>query len=400
MDLIGWFFLGLGVFGLGYTLFGASAVAFLSSLITLRIFKRNAKPNSFKTIKFQALIAAYNEEVNLPITLSALEKVQQSLTRNKQNIELSAFVGLDHCTDGSLQKVFEFQKRNQLALQYFENQGNRGKWFIIKQLIQKSDADWVALTDCAAVWHEDILKTAEQYLNKEDIFCVAPSYLPENAGFLETAYWRLEQLLRTIENFARGSIFVHGPTVFYRRDVLLKALELLGDKHWINDDVVIPLILKHYFKNLKVHYMASFNVTAWVRDRGVVADVQIEKKRRRRILIGNLQCVFDVIFPKFNLFSVTSLTSVRIVFKLLWAYWLTFIGLGFFILCAYYAMDFVDKVNWSTELIFSLSFGGLMIIAFIYRSNYVHRLFMAYVSGLQLHKAIKALKDPKKIVWS
>lgn len=400
MVIAGWIFLGLGFFGLGYTLFGASIIAFVSSLLTLKIFKTNVSLNSSKKIKFQALIAAYNEEINLPLTLTSLENVQKSLLKNKQNIEFSAFVGLDHCTDGSLQKVFEFQKRNQLDLKYFENQGNRGKWFIIKQLIQKSEADWVALTDCAAVWHEDILKSAEQYLNREDIFCVAPSYLPENAGFLETTYWRMEQFLRTIENVARGSIFVHGPTVFYRRDILLKALELLGDKHWINDDVVIPLILKHHYKKMKVHYMANFDVTAWVRDRGVVSDVQIEKKRRRRILIGNLQCVFDVIFPKFSFFSVTSLTSIRIVFKLLWAYWLTFIGLGVLFLGAYYAIDFLNSVNWTKELVFSVSFVSSMLVVFVYRSNYVHRLFMAYISGLQIHKAINALKDPKKIVWS
>lgn len=400
MNIVGWFFLLLGIFGLGYIIVGASLVALISSIITLKIFKKNKQNHASKKIKFEALIAAYNEEVNLPITLLALENVQKSLAKYKQNIEFSAFVGLDHCTDESLQRVFDFQKRNQLKVKYFENQGSRGKWFIIKQLIQKSDADWVALTDCAAVWHEDILKAAENLLNSEDIFCIAPSYLPDNAGFLETAYWRMEQFLRTLENFARGSIFVHGPTVFYRRDILLKALELLGEKHWINDDVVIPLVLKHHFKNLKVHYMASSTVVAWVRDRGVVSDVQIEKKRRRRILIGNLQCVFDIIFPRFNLFSVTSLTSVRIVFKLLWAYWLTFIAFGGVILFVYYGKDFISSINWSLELGLLVSMGFFSLLIFIYRSNYVHRLFMAYLSGLQIHKAVNALKDPKKIVWS
>ena len=400
MNIIGWFFLALGFFGLCYTLFGASLVALISSLITLKVFKTKKKQLEFKKIKFEALIAAYNEEVNLPITLKALEEVQKSLKENNLNIEFSAYVGLDHCTDGSLNKVFEYQKRDLLKINYFENQGNRGKWFIIKQLIQKSDADWVALTDCAAVWNKNILKNSEEYFNDDEIFCIAPSYLPDNAGILETIYWRVEQFLRTIENLARGSIFVHGPTVFYRREVLLKALDLLGDKHWINDDVVIPLILKHHFKKLRIHYMASLNETAWVRDRGVVSDVQIEKKRRRRILIGNLQCVFDVIFPKFSLLSVTSLTSLRIVFKLLWAYWLTFIAIGCFFLTYYYSRDFIYQINWTKEIYFMIGFVFVGLSITVYRSNYIHRLFMAYISGLQIHKAINALKDPKKIVWS
>lgn len=400
MNIIGWFFLALGFFGLCYTLFGASLVALISSLITLKVFKTKKKQLEFKKIKFEALIAAYNEEVNLPITLKALEEVQKSLKENNLNIEFSAYVGLDHCTDGSLNKVFEYQKRDLLKINYFENQGNRGKWFIIKQLIQKSDADWVALTDCAAVWNKKILKNSEEYFSDDEIFCIAPSYLPDNAGILETIYWRVEQFLRTIENLARGSIFVHGPTVFYRREVLLKALDLLGDKHWINDDVVIPLILKHHFKKLRIHYMASLNETAWVRDRGVVSDVQIEKKRRRRILIGNLQCVFDVIFPKFSLLSVTSLTSLRIVFKLLWAYWLTFIAIGCFFLTYYYSRDFIYQINWTKEIYFMIGFVFVGLSITVYRSNYIHRLFMAYISGLQIHKAINALKDPKKIVWS
>lgn len=193
---------------------------------------------------------------------------------------------------------------------------------------------------------------------------------------------------------------VHGPTVFYRRSALLLAIELLGNKHWINDDVAIPLVLRNYSDKFRIEYFASLEHTAWIRDRGVVSDVNIELKRRRRILIGNIQCALEIIIPKFNPFKLISLTSSRLISKLLWAYWLTFFILGItFTSLAYFKEIGLFLTDHKSLLAAFLVLSFASIIVAI-KSNYVHRLFMAYISGLQIHKAAKALENPKKIVWS
>ena len=396
MIYLGMFFLVIAIFGIYWTILGAATVGVVYSIVSLNFLRRKKTINNDKRISFEVLIAAYNEQVNLPYTLESLSQ----LNLDNNNLDFKVYVGLDHCTDGTLDIVKKYLGLNRFPLQYFENEGERGKWFIIKQLILKSNADWVALTDCGAVWNQNILKECFEKFRDEDLICLAPSYLPDQAGFLETSYWRMEQFLRILENGSRGSIMVHGPTVFYRRSALLLAIDLLGNKHWINDDVAIPLVLRNYNDKFRIEYYASLEHKAWVRDRGVVSDVNIELKRRRRILIGNIQCALEIIIPKFHPFNLISLTSSRLVSKLLWAYWLTFFILGMLFTSIAYIKEigffFADHLEMLASLITVVLFGIIMSI----KSNYVHRLFMAYISGLQIHKAAKALENPKKIVWS
>lgn len=396
MIYLGIFFLVIATMGIYWTILGAATVGIVYSFLSFNFLRKKSKSLVDKKISFEVLIAAYNEQINLPYTLESLSQLNLDI----ENLEFSVFVGLDHCTDGTLDIVKKYQCLNKFPLQYFENQGERGKWFIIKQLIQKSNADWVALTDCGAVWNQKLIKECFEKFRDEDLICIAPSYLPDEAGFLETSYWRMEQFLRILENGSHGSIMVHGPTVFYRRTALLLAIDLLGSKHWINDDVAIPLVLRNYNDKFRIEYFASLEHTAWVRDRGVVSDVNIELKRRRRILIGNIQCALEIIIPKFNPFKLISLTSSRLVSKLLWAYWLTFFILGMVFTTLAFLKEinsfFADHLGILATLITLIILG----ILFALKSNYIHRLFMAYISGLQIHKAAKALENPKKIVWS
>jgi hypothetical protein len=67
--------------------------------------------------------------------------------------------------------------------------------------------------------------------------------------------------------------------------------------------------------------------------------------------------------------------------------------------CAFYNeinLFFSENLNLLAAFIIFILVGIFVAL----KSNYVHRLFMAYISGLQIHKAAKALENPKKIVWS
>lgn len=397
MMSLGILLLSLGLLGFFYTLFGSMCLSILFGPVSVSSKK---VVSTSRPLTFEILLAAYNEEKTIPHSLQSFLRVSEVLRKKQSHISLSVFVGLDHCTDGTLSCVEDFKNNNDLPVEYFENQGPRGKWFIVKKLIEESRADWVSLTDCGSIWHEDLIHEVSSLLASKDIFCISPSYLPSKAKFLETMYWRMEQFIRTMENKGGGTIMVHGPTVFYKRSALIKALELLGPTHWFNDDVVIPMILRLDNPDNCVHYFASRNELAWVRDIGVVADVQIELRRRKRILIGNLQIIKNLVLPQFNFFKLASWSALRLVFKALWAYWLTFTGLGILIifLSMPSSIEFFSAQT-TTKIMLELSLVMLLVIAFK-KSNYLQRLFMAYLSGLWIFNGWRALETPEKITWS
>lgn len=393
MMSIGIILLSIGVLGFFYTLFGSMCLSIVCG-------RNKTLIPVDGPLSFEILLAAYNEEKTIVHSLESFQKVSEVLKKNQSHISLSVFVGLDHCTDKTLELVKNFQSVSSLPVKYFENTGPRGKWFIVKRLIEDSRADWVSLTDCGSIWHEDLVLKVSSLLGSKDIFCISPSYLPSKAKFLETMYWRMEQFIRTLENKGGGTIMVHGPTVFYNRAALVKALELLGTTHWFNDDVVIPMILRLDDPKNRVHYFASSEVLAWVRDIGVVSDVQIELRRRKRILIGNLQVIKNLILPKFNFFKLASWSGMRLVFKAMWAYWLTFFGIGIFLILLSIPEVFEFLKDQTTyKLIVETSLVFLVLLAFK-KSNYLQRLFMAYLSGLWIFKGWKALEAPEKISWS
>jgi glycosyltransferase involved in cell wall biosynthesis len=394
MMALGAILLSIGVIGFLYTLIG-------SMIISIIFGKSKKKQKHSGPITFEILLAAYNEERTILHSLESFKKVAEVLNSRDSGITLSVFVGLDHCTDKTLDHVLSFSHNPTMKVSHFENSGPRGKWFIVKQLIEKSNADWVALTDCGSIWHEELLDKVSHLLGTEDLFCISPSYLPSNAKFLETMYWRMEQFIRTNENIGGGTIMVHGPTVFYRRSALLRAIELLGLTHWFNDDVVIPMILRLDNPKNHVHYFASSEQVAWVRDIGVVSDVNIELRRRKRILIGNLQIIKNLILPRFNFFNLASWGGLRLAFKAMWAYWITFFGAGALLIIL--SLPEVSSILFNqSALSITLEVLALflLVVVLFKKSNYLQRLFMAYLSGLWIYKGWKALDTPEKISWS
>ena len=393
MMMIGFIILIVGLMGFFYTLLG-------SMILSLIFGTRHELRPVEQSMNFEILLAAHNEEKTILHSLESFQKAADVVNRNHSLVSLSVHVGLDHCTDETLSIVKSFANTHLMSVRYFENLGPRGKWFIVKRLIEESKADWVSLTDCGSLWHQDLILRVSEILGSENIFCVAPSYLPIKAKFLETMYWRMEQLIRSFENKGGGSIMVHGPTVFYKRSSLVKALDLLGKDHWFNDDVAIPMIMRLDDPKNRVHYFASKKNSAWVRDIGVVSDVQVERRRRKRIMIGNLQVIRNLIFPKFSFIKLSSWSGLRLVFKVMWAYWLTFVVLGSacVIISLPVVKDLVLKQNISM-ILFEVFLIILLGMSFRY-SNYLQRLFMAYLSGLGIYKGWKALETPEKITWS
>ncbi|MBP9680336.1 MAG: glycosyltransferase [Bacteriovorax sp.] len=402
MRTVGLFFMGLGFLGFFWTLFGSMLVSFVFGSLKNLLFKspQSKSIENREIIKFDILIAAFNEEGTIAQTLKSFEECTKILGRNKEKILVRAVVGLDHCTDSTLSIVQKFKKTSNFEVSYLENDETRGKWFVLKKLIRASNADWVALTDCGSIWNSELLLKVAPQLRDQELVCIAPSYLPTGAKFLESLYWRLEQFVRYFENVGGGPIMVHGISVFYKRAALIDVLDQLGETHWFNDDVVIPLSLRLNNPHKRIHYLAELEKKTWVYDIGVVTKASVELTRRKRILIGNLQIIKHIILPRFQFFSLASWSSLRLVFKVLWAYWVSFFAIGLLIILETTTLlsDFLSHQSFSKMIVELLFVFTLFIM--VKKSNYIHRLFMAYLSGLWIFKGWKALDNLKKISWS
>src|SRR5262249_49974270 len=149
----------------------------------------------------------------------------------------------------------------------------------------RSQAEWVAFVDAGATWNPDLLVAVERHFADPEIAAIAPSYQALGAGSLEGGSWKLERVIKRIESAGAGPVRLHGARVFYRRCVLLAALGELqaGSRAWLNDDVVIPLLIRIRSPRSRIVYTERADGQGWVRDRGVRADGAMEARRRKRI---------------------------------------------------------------------------------------------------------------------
>ena len=124
-----------------------------------------------------------------------------------------------------------------------------------------------------------------------------------------------ERQFKKIESLSGGPVSVHGATVFYKKDELIKALDSLKYKeNWKNDDVVIPMKLRSLFPYQTIFYLSN----EFVRDSKYNKRTTNEFGRRKRMVIGNLEWLIEGLCIENNTVFILSL---RRIFKILWCYW-------------------------------------------------------------------------------
>ncbi len=335
----------IGVVGLlGSTLGSSWAAWVLSFFSSHRISATVDNPTIISYIpSLDILIPAHNEEGQIGRTLGSIVNSRDLFVTHQRHLhnvqaKIKIVIGVDHCTDHTEQVIREFtQSRRVEGLTIQKNLKTPGKWVIVQQLIKQSQAEWVALVDSGTVWEEWLLENALPLFFNKDVIGVSPSYRPLAVGILERFYWAIERFLKQIESRAGGPTSVHGPTVFYRREALLAALEELSSKNWLNDDVVIPLTLRTLFPKQKIEYLSRKNGRAWILDHGIKQNLSIEYNRRKRMLIGNLQWIRILFWKSFKSSIKVGLIASRRVFRTFWAYWITLLFLGIFLHALNYA---------------------------------------------------------------
>lgn len=292
----------------------------LARILWLLTHKRGAPESrsSAKLLRIAVLIPAHNEELSIGRTLAS---VRAAIARNPHDVRV--LVGADGCTDRTAQlaraagaEVVEFAQQ--------------GKWRTLKALLRScSGADWVVFVDAGIEWPADFLAKATERFRDPEVMAVAPSYRVSDGGALEQALWSVERHFKAIEARAGGPVSIHGATVAYRRAELAGAFAALGDRAWLNDDVVIPLTLRSRHPGLRIHYASDVFVVDRFRSSAPAAQGR-ELSRRKRLVKGNIQWA-----PRaFERGGIASVLALRRIFRLFWAYWaLAFaFGAGLFVL--------------------------------------------------------------------
>lgn len=330
----------------------------LSPYIALKVYKSkkfkakleqfketdNVRPeNNFQNVSLDILIPAHKEFVSLPVSLNYFNNLNLSkpdfFTEIKTHVALSNWEG-EEAVQASRTASAVISVRTP------------GKWFALKELVYKSQADWVALVDSGTIWSEDCLAILAKYIKEQDVVVVNPTYSEQgrvqfSGKGLQHKIWKIESFIKNIENQCGGPISLHGSTIIYKREYLIKALDKLGDVQWLNDDVVVPLMVRSLYPDKKIIYTSEIIAL----DQFPASLDQSEVNRRKRLLLGNIQWVkaFFGYLCKDN--QVLAFLALRRVSRMVWAWWGIFLGLSLF------------SVAWSFNL--HTSFAAVMVVGIL-----------------------------------
>ena len=261
------------------------------------------------------LVPAHNEEALLPATLFGMREAIQE-TRKQWNCHFRILVGADGCTDKTEQVARE------MGIEVVSMSSKTGKWGTLSNLVTHcAESEWTILADCGVSWPRNFLTRLAPFLVKEDTIGVAPTYRNNTSGMLEKLVWRMESVIKRIELRSGGPVSVHGATVCYRTKELASALDFLSRRHWLNDDIVIPLALRALYPTKRLVYVGSLAVTESPKP---ARYERSEFRRRRRLVVGNIQWIAFLWGPVWRYNSVAAILACRRVFRLLWAYWAAF----------------------------------------------------------------------------
>lgn len=318
----------------------------------------------------QILVPAHNEEATIAATLASLEQAVGAANL----VGADVIVGLDHCTDRTATIVRDFALRSSLAVSWQEKRGAPGKWSMLVEMTRSASAEWLAFVDCGSIWDRALVTDAIPHMHQTGVQAVAPSYLPQKASRLEKWNWQLEHAIKALEARSGGPISVHGATVIYRRSAVLAVLDRLTEREWLNDDLVLPSMIRLLDPANRVVYLRfAESARAYVLDQGVKPGVSVEYRRRRRIMHGNVEWLELLLQQGAFRRPVVALLALRRVCRMLWGYWLSCLLLAGVIIIVQH-MDF-NAWHW----LLSALVGGVAVAS----SNFIRRLLMAYLTALR-----------------
>lgn len=316
-------FLGVGVFGI----FGMSLLCPLVAPFW-RLFRREGVMPSDRKADMTAqlsrtvsiLLPAHNEDATIKATLDSIqEAIAVAMTTSSRPLDARIIVGLDGCTDRTAEIVKSYSR---VIVQGTST--NQGKWRTLEALLAGVSSEWTIFADAGIQWPTSFLSDFLSVVDrKPQALAIAPSYRPARGGLLSRVIWGIEVFLKTCEGWSGGPVSLHGATVGYQTTALKSAIRRLSGHVWLNDDVVIPLMIRSLFPQGVIVYPVG-----QVRDIGVRVN-QVDIRRRKRMLRGNLQWIRMLWPGVWRLNGAAGVLATRRVFRLLWAYWFVALAIGF-----------------------------------------------------------------------
>ncbi|MBT1159338.1 glycosyltransferase family 2 protein [Aminobacter anthyllidis] len=223
----------------------------------------------------EMIVPAHNEQVVIS------KKIRNIRALDYPREKLIVTVALDGCSDGT-EKVLA----DELAVQAWENdrftvvvyRQNIGKVAVLNELISRSTAEIIALSDASALLDVSALKKAAQYFSDKRIGVVCGAYrLSTASSFAEHAYWRYQTYIKRLESSFGSVMGAHGAFYLFRRSLWTS---LPGDT--INDDFVLPM------KIVAAGARAIYAPEIGVEELEVSRSTQ-DIRRRIRLGAGNVQ---------------------------------------------------------------------------------------------------------------
>ncbi|RMG39358.1 MAG: glycosyltransferase [Candidatus Dadabacteria bacterium] len=311
-----------GVFGLlGMTwLFPLGAAGF-SRLIFCSKERRTPQPDSIKSIA--VLIPAHNEEQKLAATLKSINAALIHMRFRYPQVSVKLVVGADGCSDNTSRIALEH------SASLISCREQLGKWQMLRMLAESVPGfDWIIFADSGVIWQEDFLTRLVRTEVTSNVAAICPTYQRNGSGLVQQRLWALERHFKTIEEKAGGPVTAHGATVVYRRRPVLKLLRVLSENNWLNDDVVLPLLVRTLNPAYRVRYQSNLGVIDPDNKR---RDCGRELTRRLRIVAGNVQWIRELFPLVFKANPVVALVALRRIFRLFWAYWLLMVCVPLFL---------------------------------------------------------------------
>lgn len=172
------------------------------------------------------LCSLYNEENIIA------QKINNFYELNYPSAEL--YLGLDGCTDGTLDEIKKSVKDNRIKYFVFDR---CGKANVINSLMDKVSSKYVVMTDANSMFEKNAVNNLIRHLyGKIGAVCGKLRLLDKSGNFGESIFWKLETLIK-IKESAFGSVMgANGAIYLIRRDLFEKL-----PSNVINDDFSISM---------------------------------------------------------------------------------------------------------------------------------------------------------------
>lgn len=339
-----------------------------------------------RPVKCVILLPAHNEEKAIGKTLDSINRAIRFAKTIDLYIGIDVVLGADACTDATAQVA------NEKGAWVIAFSTPLGKWQVINILSKAHNySDYVILADSGVLWPETFIVEVLSTFSGAEVMGVAPTYSNPRAGIIEEFLWKIERHFKNLESAAGGPISVHGATVAYRGREFRKALAVLENDQWLNDDVVVPLLMRAQNPLKRIVYKPGLAVEDQLSSSATAKNKGSEFPRRRRMALGNVEWIRNFLLEVWLGNWIAGLLAMRRVFRLFWAWW----GLCLASACLLATYPTLQQLGLGIGL--WMSFGVIALVG--YRIGAVKRLIESAVVSLMVPVYLLTGQCRKEIVW-